>query len=364
MFYDLINQTLLKLPIIGEWYYWNSAGLKRRYYLQLARWGRLRPIAFVIWLCTYKCNLHCPYCEASAGDSGIDELSDREAMDMLIDLKLAGVKRLLISGGEPLMRPGIIPLMHRMTELGIRPGLLSNGVLVESFWPELKKMKLFMYQTSLDGIPSYHDQVRGEAGAYKAAMASLDLAATGGVPIRNINTVVHPGNIDQLGAMLDDVRRSGATAWSLTPVAQVGRAAGGEFGLDHHQLIRMAEFITQNHALFPVELSESHSYLSCFSQTRLDRPFFCAAGLTRASIMPNGDVLGCNQVYDHSLAEGNIRTSPFSRLWKTGFQRFRSDPPPDLCRSCRFLSACQAGCWAEWNRRGVCMKDTWFTDEK
>lgn len=363
MLLDSINDVLLKIPLINRIYYWNSAGLKRRYYIQLARWGRLKPIAFVLWLCTFKCNLHCPYCEASAGEPDSDELTRAEAFTMLDDLRLSGARKVLISGGEPLMRPDIIQVLNYAVGKGLKPGLISNGFRVEEMWPELKKNSYFLYQTSLDGIPAYHDHIRGHDGAFRAAMTSLKLMASIQVPLRIINTVVHPGNLSQLDEMMGYVKNSAAHCWFLTPPAQVGRATGGEFALNSAQLKTIVEFITRNRKLFPVDFSESHAYIGCFDRICLGKPFFCAAGLTRASIMPNGDVLGCNQVYNSAFSEGNIRINPFSYIWKNGFAQFRNRKFSEDCQSCQYLKSCQGGCWVEWNRRKSCMKDLWNQTE-
>ncbi|MGQ9681536.1 MAG: SPASM domain-containing protein [Anaerolineae bacterium] len=89
------------------------------------------------------------------------------------------------------------------------------------------------------------------------------------------------------------------------------------------------------------------------------KPFFCGAGLTRCSIMPNGDVLGCQQVYDAALAEGNIRQQPLSCLWRQRFQRFRQPGRPSSCRDCTHWPGCRGGCWAEQQTRGSCLRSDW-----
>ena len=75
--------------------------------------------------------------------------------------------------------------------------------------------------------------------------------------------------------------------------------------------------------------------------------------------MPDGEVMGCHQVYDVSLSEGNIRDKRFLQIWKEGFTRFRRDEFALPCRTCAYLDQCNGGCWAEMVKQGSCLKSVW-----
>ncbi len=351
---QILESRIIKVPIIGKKYFRNAARIKRHYYLLLHDWGVLKPVAFVAWLVTYRCNLKCSYCEASSGEAGPNELSFAEARQMIDDLKKSGVKRILLSGGEPLMRPDFMQLLDYICQSGISPGLISNGYHVESHWNELRKYPFFFYQSSLDGIPAFHDRIRGMEDSFVRALRGLELFSEIKTPVRIVQSVVHARNIDQLDAMLEYVRSSSATRWQLTPLAQVGRAANGELCLDYTGIQKVMAFIRKYQRTFPVDLCEANAYLACLNPTPLGYPFFCGAGLTRCSIMPDGEVLGCNQVYDNRYSEGNIKKRSFSDIWKNEFKRFRQKDFRQECRACSFLNQCQGGCWVEWCTRGTC----------
>jgi radical SAM protein with 4Fe4S-binding SPASM domain len=140
----------------------------------------------------------------------------------------------------------------------------------------------------------------------------------------------------------------------------VGRAAGSEaFALDGRQLRELVDFVRSARSMFDVDLGEAHTYLGCFDGLPPGNPFFCGAGLTRCSIMPEGSVLACQQVYDLRKAEGNIREQPFSKIWREGFREIRRRRPPEHCMGCAHLSSCQGGCWAERELYGDCLKPLW-----
>ncbi len=360
---DIFDRTLGKLPVINSYYMKRAAKLKRNYCLLLYRFGLLKPFSFIQWLATYKCNFYCPYCEASAGKASENELTTEEGQYLIEDLRRMGVKRLLISGGEPLVRPDLIEIMHHANRKKMNLGLVTNGYLVEELWEELKHLKYFLYFTSIDGIPEYHDRVRGKGNAFEKAMKGLELFGKLGVHTRMINTVVHPGNIDHLEELLRRFKNTTANLWHLTPTIKIGRAANDKkYSLNGQQLKYLVEFIKKNKNVMRIDLGESHTYLGCFSGGSVGKPFFCGAGLTRCSIMPDGEVMGCHQVYDNTLSEGNIRDKPFSQIWSEEFVRFRRKKFHNYCTSCFFLDACQGGCWAEMEKQNACLKSVWKED--
>ena len=354
-----LENLCMNLPLVRRYYHNRAAKIKRNTCLLLRRLGLLKPFSFVQWLATYDCNLHCPFCEASAGKAAPNELTTKEVKGLIDDLSKMGVRRFLISGGEPLVRKDLIEVMEYANQRNLQLGLVSNGYLVAEQWDRLKHFNYFLYFTSIDGPPEHHNKMRGGKEAFEKTMKGLELFGALGVPIRMVKTVVHPENLGHLEDLLKILKSSPANRWHLSPVAKVGRAASGKYSLLGKQLRNLADFMKGNEKVMNIDFSESHAYLGCFLGNPIGRPFFCGAGLTRCSIMPDGEVLGCQQVYDRSLSEGNIRNKPFPQIWKEGFSRFRRRDFPVICRGCAHLSGCQAGCWAEMEKQGVCLKSVW-----
>jgi radical SAM protein with 4Fe4S-binding SPASM domain len=357
---DLLSRRLLHVPVLGSFYARNAATIKRDVCLVLDRLGKLKPLTFVQWLATSGCNFQCPFCEASAGAPLPNELTTDEVRDLIDDLAAMGAKRFVVSGGEPLVRRDVVELMGHATEQGLDVGLVSNGFLVEERWEELGKLRFFLYFTSIDGPPEIHDRARGPQGAFDNALSGLRRFAEIGTPNRLVNTVVHPGNLHLLAELRDIVRESAATRWHLTPAAKVGRAAAtDDYTLNGNQLRKVVEFVRESRSVIDVDLGEAHTYLGCLDGFPPGKPFFCGAGLTRCSIMADGSVLACHQVYDTRFAEGNIRERPFSEIWRQGFRELRQRRPPDECGGCVHLAACQGGCWADRKLHGGCLKPLW-----
>lgn len=108
----------------------------------------LKPEEFVQWLATYDCNFHCEHCEASAGTRILSELTTEEVLDLMADLSEMEVEKVLISGGEPLIRKDIFKIIQYILERGMKYGIASNGYLVNEFKDEFRNMKPFMFFTA------------------------------------------------------------------------------------------------------------------------------------------------------------------------------------------------------------------------
>jgi len=283
---------------------------------------------------------------------------------MVDDLAAMGVTRLAVSGGEPLVRKDIITIMSHAHASGLKLGLVSNGYLVEQRWEDLRHFDYFLYFTSIDGLPEYHDRVR-KKHSFARAMKSLDLFSKQQAWSRIINSVVHSENIRQLEALFDLLKDSGATRWHLVPIMDVGRAENDRsYTLTGGQLRELADFIKDHSSRhFTVDFGEACTYLGCFAPEPVGNPFFCGAGLTRCAIMPDGEVLGCHTIYDNRFSEGNIRKKPFSRIWKEEFASFRQHRRfPEACAGCHHFNACQGGCWSEMALKNRCLKSSIETD--
>ena len=359
----LLENLILKIPFLNRYYFINATKLKRKFWISLHHFKLLKPYAFVIWLMTYKCNLKCEYCEASANENYIEELTWDNLINLFDDFQNFGVKRVLLSGGEPLMHSHFFQVLSEFRIRKIIPGLLSNGLLVKQYFNDLSKYKFFFYQTSIDGLPEYHDKMRGLSGTFDKAIQSLELFAEIKTPIRIVNSVIHKDNITQMEYLFEYIKNSYATKWQITPLVNVGRASGLNLGLSSEHIKFLNEFIREKSKYFDIAWSESCSYINYFDKKNVTTPFFCGAGLTRCSIMPNGDVIGCNQIYNHSYSEGNIKSRKFSDIWLNEFKTFRSNNFRKECKECEFLKNCQGGCWVEWLLRNSCYKTNYFLDK-
>src|SRR5690242_1844948 len=89
------------------------------------------PGPVVIWNLVRRCNLTCKHCYSISADKEFaGELSTAEAFKVMDDLKAARVPVLILSGGEPLLRPDIFEIAARAKAKGFYTALSTNGTLI------------------------------------------------------------------------------------------------------------------------------------------------------------------------------------------------------------------------------------------
>jgi radical SAM protein with 4Fe4S-binding SPASM domain len=165
-----------------------------------------RPI--VVWNATRRCNLNCIHCYTDSRDKPYpNELTTEEAKAMITDLAQFGVPALLFSGGEPLMRSGVIGLARFARAAGIRPVLSTNGTLITPEVARRLKSARFTYVgISLDGIGINNDRFRGKKGAFEEAMAGFRNCVAAGQRV-GLRLTLTKQNFYELDAVLDFIER-------------------------------------------------------------------------------------------------------------------------------------------------------------
>ena len=90
------------------------------------------PGPVVIWNLIRRCNLKCKHCYSISGDVDFpDELPTEDVFKVMDNLKAFRVPVIILSGGEPLLRPDIFEIAHRAKSMGFYVGLSSNGALID-----------------------------------------------------------------------------------------------------------------------------------------------------------------------------------------------------------------------------------------
>lgn len=182
--------------------------------------GQPVPIAMTMAL-TYRCNLRCRYCQIWKDAEA--ELSTRQVLTAIDELTDAGMCRLGLTGGEPLLRDDIATVVSHAVDRGLFTSIFTNGALVPEHLPTVRQLSAVLI--SLDGPQEVHDAMRGQ-GAHAAALRAIELIAGEGVPVWT-NTVLTDKNIDQVPYILDLAQRFGALA-AFQPVFEHTYSVGAD----------------------------------------------------------------------------------------------------------------------------------------
>lgn len=183
-----------------------------------------RPGPVVIWNLIRRCNLKCKHCYSISADVDFPgELSREEIFQVMDDLKDFHVPVLILSGGEPLLRPDIFDISARAKAMGFYVGLSSNGALItEQNIGDIAAIGYDYLGVSLDGIGAVNDEFRGKKGAFDAALNGIRLARDKGIKV-GLRFTATMDNIHQLPDMLALMQRENIDKFYLSHLSYAGR---------------------------------------------------------------------------------------------------------------------------------------------
>jgi len=148
----------------------------------------------ISWNITKRCNLKCAHCYLDAGElDGRDDISTAEAR-ALVDKIAVGAPgaMLILTGGEPLLRPDIYEVASYASRKGLTVVLGTNGTLIDrEAAGRIRESGVKGAGVSVDSIePAFHDGFRGVQGAWQKTIEGLGYLKDAGIDFQLHATVV------------------------------------------------------------------------------------------------------------------------------------------------------------------------------
>jgi len=308
--------------------------------------GLSAPICLT-WELTYACNLQCVHCLSSSGRRDPRELSTREWMSFIDDLRAIQVFYVNVGGGEPTLRPDFWDLVSHAVGNGVGVKFSTNGSRLTAERASWLAVSVYIdVQISLDGATAdINDRVRGE-GSFRTAITALENLAHAGFRDPKVSVVMTRENIHQLDDFKELADRYGATL-RLTRLRPSGR------GVDVWDTLHPTpDQQRELHAWLvaagsSVMTGDSFFHLSALG-TALDGLNMCGAGRVVCLVDPVGDVYACPFAIHEQFRAGNLRDSDFPAIWRESptFTHLREPSPAGACGSCSAFDVCRGGCMA------------------
>jgi AdoMet-dependent heme synthase len=291
------------------------------------------------WEITAACNLCCSYCcrAAACALPDKDELTLDEAR-RLIDEAAPLKPMLILSGGEPLMRPDIFDIIDYAVSRGLRVSLATNGTLLTpDIVFRIKEAGVSRVSISLDGpTPETHDVTRGQ-GCYQRALSGMELLRSQ-VDFQ-INVTITRRNQGDVVPMLDLGQKLGARALHFFFLVPTGRGNVRDI-ISVEKQEELLTLINEESSKRSMEIR-----VTCAPQyARRGSGGGCLAGRSFAFISRRGEVFPCGYM---PVLVGNVREKSFAEIWETShvFTALRDRKLKGNCGSCRYKMAC-GGCRA------------------
>lgn len=314
------------------------------------------PIGTITLEVTRRCHRRCAFCYVAglvAPDAvPEDELPAAELAALVGGLvKRTGCDRVQLSGGEPLLRPDLLPLVDGLRARGAKLSMITDGGPLDRELAEALAARGVgpIQPTLLAGSAELHDALRGR-GAFHEATRAIATAVAAGLTV-TVSMVITRENWREAGPVADLAFALGARTLGLSRFCSAGGATPAHERLmpdaaQVHFAATAAAVVCGRHGL---KLASVVTIPPCAWPDPAHPPMkvgVCSlmGPRTTVTVGPDASVRSC------TLSErvvGNLQRDDWEvlaeRLWEREIGVCRA-ALPKRCRACAHVGRCQGGC--------------------
>jgi radical SAM protein with 4Fe4S-binding SPASM domain len=313
-----------------------------------------RPLV-IAWETTRACGYRCLHCRADAHPHALPgELTGDEARRMLDQLG-EGFRgsTLILTGGDPLLRPDLVELAAHARGAGLRVALTPSATprVTAGRLAALRDAGVERVAISIDGAtPAAHDGMRGIRGSHARSLRILADARALGMPVQ-VNSTITRHTVGQMEELAELVTGVGAVMWSVFFLVAVGRGRSADMldAAGHEDAFRRLADLAA--ALpFRVKVTEAPPYRRVLAQRGVrDLPPPVLGGRGFMFVSHDGEVCPSGFL---PVPAGNVRTASPVDLYRDA-ELFRAIRDPGRlrgkCGVCEYRELCggsRARAWA------------------
>jgi len=298
---------------------------------------------------TDRCNLHCKMCgvcELTSPEDKTPELTTEEWKAVVRSAVAMRTTLMLMSGGEPLLRPDVFEIIRYARDQGLAFHLCTNGTLIdEEKARALAETRVNTVSVSIESpVKAIHERLRGP-DSFDRAVDGVRLLRQHAPDVNvGVNYLITTANFRNMADMIPFAESLGVQQLKYAPIhtnllhkrkriEDYGDLLFGEEDLE--ELGREVEALMQAAARSRL-LTTSPMFLSKISSF-YSRPskFRCYAGYGACAVNPFGTVTPCVDM-DGSLS---VREQPLEAIWRSeAFQVQRCE-----------VHRCNSSCWDTTN---------------
>ncbi len=310
--------------------------------------GKRIPVNATLEL-TYRCNNNCVHCFCSlpANDpSAARELSTAEIRGLFDGLASMGTLWLLMTGGEPLLRPDFEEIYLHAKKKGFLITLFTNGTTVdEDVVGLLSKYPPFVVEITLYGATEEtYEKVTRVKGSYKKCLRGIEKILQAGIQLK-LKTMALAVNQHEIAEM-DRMAREWGCEFRFDPVIQK-RIDGNDYSTPESCRISPEE-VVQLDKTFPKRMEEYRKFCDRFitKPAGSRRLYRCGAGVGSVHVNPCGLATGCSMMVRNGFS---VREHSLEWIWKEGIRSVieREKDFRIPCDDCRLVNLCgQCAAWS------------------
>lgn len=321
---------------------------------------------------TSGCNLNCAYCHNAMHSNQKDDLTTEELITLIQNLKHQyNIKKILLTGGEPLVKKDICKIIEVITELGIKADMVTNGTLLSSeSIKNLEKAGLKRIRISIDEV-SATTEIRGNSKPNDIWKKAQMVVEKSNIELC-IHTVCSPFNVHSLYDVYLKTLEIGAKRWRVFDLGYQGDFVGNskQFSLEsyYQDLISSTQTILTHYLSndlkdrLDIEINnvfrtqfldmKTNDFVSFDPRkaltVRLEQSPCDYVTSHQLSIRNNGYGTLCqyfhNPIYDFKKASLDVSKALDSLIPFEEFTLAMKDLP--YCSKCKYCMLCNSGCRA------------------
>ena len=311
---------------------------------------------------TSQCNLKCKHCRMQLNNHDIsNELTKEEIINLFNDFRIFGSPIIILSGGEPLLKPFIFDVIKYGISIGLNVVLATNGTLITNeIAVKLKNSGVKRVSVSIDGTKELNDEFRGISGCFEKAIIGINFLKKENIKFQ-INTTISKHNIKYLNEMYQFSCDIGAVAqhfFFLVPTGRGSKISNYELSSEEYEnTLKWIYYKSKEKRIYlhptcapqysrikytldkrDILSDKNNNLLNSYTKG-------CLGGSSFAFISCIGDVNPCGYL---PISTGNVRKNSFIDIWNNSnlFKELR-DPSnyKGKCNSCQYNTIC-GGCRA------------------
>ncbi len=302
---------------------------------------------------THRCNYNCKHCYVRSPQNR--EMSLERAIQIIDILKQQKFRKIIITGGEPLLHPNIKEIIEYVKMKGFKLVLITNGTLIKE--TNINYKLLDAAYVSFDGpTEEEYKLLRGKEGLAKAEEGIRHLASVG-IKV-SIGCILSKFNVYKIHEFIAKLKTLPVDKITVTVPQPFGRT------LENKDIMLSPEEYNSCIPIFAAAEGIHFESMLCYpmelrneSEEIKNAPLFekymsgCAAGKKFIYISPEGLVTPCGYVTaDKELLKltGNITKKSLEEIYDTQLFKFymnRSwESVTGKCTNCDYNIVCKGGC--------------------
>lgn len=289
-----------------------------------------KPLTMLL-LINRGCNLTCSFCDLWDNHQ---HMPMERLLPLLDGARQIGTETLVITGGEPLLHPGIFDAIRAARRRGLAVNVTTNGLLVRRHLDALRDSGVSSLSFSIDGLDETHDALRGQPGACRRTWAAIEATRAAGITA-SVYFTANRKNVRELVDVYTRARSLGC-GFDFWPVndapdlyivapedVAVWRAAVAHIAAREPQVAARRAFYTEGEGYHAGTLPRG--------------AVRCLGLVDQYGVTYDGRLLPCCVWGGEGLTVGNVFETPLADLWHSApVQRYRQH---------LYEGGCTAGCF-------------------